>query len=217
VIILVLAKAPVAGQVKTRLTPDVDAETAADLAAASLLDTLDAVLAVPASVPVIAMTGDLGRARRRTELTELISECTLLSQRGNDFASRIANAHVDAARTFPGKRVLQIGMDTPQIDHVLLTECGRRLSTSDAALGMAEDGGWWALGLRDPRHADALRRVPMSTADTGATTEAALRRRGLGVAPLPRLSDVDTMADARAVAETVPASRFAAAVRVGAR
>ena len=80
-------------------------------------------------------------------------------------------------------------------------------------LGPAADGGWWALGLREPAHAVALWTVPMSMPDTGERTLAALRARGLGVALLPTLRDVDTAADAHAVAALCPGGRFAAAVR----
>jgi glycosyltransferase A (GT-A) superfamily protein (DUF2064 family) len=56
----------------------------------------------------------------------------------------------------------------------------------------------------------ALRDVPMSTAETGARTLAALTARGLEVALLPTLRDVDTIADAVAVAPLAPRSQFAA-------
>ena len=79
-------------------------------------------------------------------------------------------------------------------------------------LGPAEDGGWWALGLHDPRHARLLADVPMSTSGTGRRTLAALRNAGLRVGLLPVLRDVDDWADAVAVADLVPAGRFAAAV-----
>ena len=82
-----------------------------------------------------------------------------------------------------------------------------------AGLAMAEDGGFWALALRDPAHGAVLRAVPMSQADTGARTAAALAARGLGVAYGPVLRDVDTVTDAVAVANDVPDRLFAAAVR----
>ena len=87
-----------------------------------------------------------------------------------------------------------------------------RRDPPDAVLGTANDGGWWALGVTRAQHAEALRDVPMSTADTGQHTRSALRARGLRTEELPELSDVDTMVDAEAVAATVPRSRFAAAV-----
>jgi len=80
-------------------------------------------------------------------------------------------------------------------------------------LGLATDGGWWALGLVDPRNGGVLADVPMSRPDTGERTLAVLRDAGLRVAMLPILSDVDTMADARRVAEQVPGSAFSQAVR----
>jgi glycosyltransferase A (GT-A) superfamily protein (DUF2064 family) len=76
-------------------------------------------------------------------------------------------------------------------------------------IGPADDGGWWALGLRDVRHAAVLRDVPMSTAETAARTLAALHRRGVGVTRLPVLRDVDTITDATSVAAVAPATRFA--------
>jgi glycosyltransferase A (GT-A) superfamily protein (DUF2064 family) len=110
--------------------------------------------------------------------------------------------------------VLQIGMDTPQVEPALLTEAAGPLSrgTADAVLGPAADGGWWALGLRDPRAAAAIAGVPTSRHDTGERTAHALRAAGLRVGLLPELTDVDTAADAAVVARLAPTTRFAAAV-----
>jgi uncharacterized protein len=80
-------------------------------------------------------------------------------------------------------------------------------------LGPAEDGGWWALGLRDPRAADVLRTVPMSRSDTGTLTREALEHKGYHVADGELLSDVDTIADAYRVASDAWDGRFAATVR----
>ena len=79
-------------------------------------------------------------------------------------------------------------------------------------LGPAADGGWWALGLRDPRAAAAIAGVPTSRDDTGERTVHALRAAGLRVGLLPELTDVDTAADAAVVARLAPGTRFAAAV-----
>ncbi|MBC6446109.1 TIGR04282 family arsenosugar biosynthesis glycosyltransferase [Actinokineospora xionganensis] len=215
--LLVLAKAPVAGQAKTRLSPAATPRQAADLAAAALLDTLDAVLATPGTIPVVALTGSLLDASRAWELAELLRRCTVIPQRGTHFPARLAAAHADTATRYPGRRVVQIGMDTPQVTPALLAEAAHHLDTADAALGPAADGGWWALALRDPVHADVLRHIPTSQADTGTRTLHALRSNGLTVRDLPVLSDVDTMADATMVAAGIPETRFAAALaQVGA-
>ncbi|ALG06451.1 TIGR04282 family arsenosugar biosynthesis glycosyltransferase [Kibdelosporangium phytohabitans] len=204
--LLVMAKAPVAGLAKTRLCPPATPVEAADIAAAALLDTLDAVLAVPEVTPVVAFTGDLQQAARRTELADALARTTVIPQRGSTFAERLANAHADVAEHGP---VVQIGMDTPQVTASLLTSAITRLDELDAVLGHACDGGWWALGLRDPLDAGVLRDLPMSQADTGRKTWLALRHLRIG--HLPVLSDVDTMADARKVAGQT-SGRFTAAV-----
>lgn len=211
-IVLVVAKAPVAGLVKTRLAVATGPERAARLAAAALLDTLDAALTTPFAQTVVALTGDLAAAEGQPELAGLLARCEVLPQRGHGFPARLANAHADVARRYPGARVLQIGMDTPQVTSGLLAGALHRLASADAVLGPALDGGWWALGLTGGQAADVLRVVPTSRPDTGARTLAALRAIGLDVAALPTMSDVDTLADARAVAAAVSGGRFAAAV-----
>lgn len=212
--VLVVAKSPIPGLAKTRLCPPATAEQAAEIAAASVLDTLDAVDRTAGGRPVMAMTGDLRLAAHSTELRQTLNGWTVLDQRGEAFAERLTAAHVDTHAAHPGLPVVQIGMDTPQVTPELLAEACDRLAGFgvDAVLGLAEDGGWWAAGFREPRSADVLRDIPTSRGDTGKLTLAALRAAGLRVELLPELSDVDDMAAACAVAEQVPGSRFAAAV-----
>ncbi|TDD00583.1 DUF2064 domain-containing protein [Saccharopolyspora terrae] len=210
--LLVVAKAPVPGLAKTRLCPPATPEQAAELAAASLLDTLDAVHSTPGAHPVVALTGDLDDAARATELRERFARGTLLGQRGEGFPQRLAAAHADTAAAHPGLPVLQIGMDTPQVTAELLADACHRLVGADAVYGPAADGGWWAIGFRDPRLAGLLADIPTSRPDTGRRTLNALRNAGLRVSALCELVDVDTMHDARAVASDVPRTRFAAAL-----
>ena len=200
--VLLLAKAPVAGRVKTRLCPPCTPEQAATVAAASIADTLAALSAAPVEARTLVAEGDL-RAP---------DGWAVVRQRGDGLGARLAAAFADTAR--PGLATLLVGMDTPQLDTGHVRAAAAALTGADAAIGPAEDGGWWGLALRDPSAAAVLRGVPMSTSDTGRLTVAALRGLGLRVATLPALRDVDTAADARAVAAVCPRSRFARAVAV---
>lgn len=207
VVVLVVAKAPVPGQAKTRLAAGVGAQVAADIAAAALLDTLDAVAAAQVQARVVALTGDLDEASAGGEIRTRAADFTVLPQRGADFAGRLANAHVDAAAAAGGLPVLQIGMDTPQVTGELIGECAEELLRKDAVLGLARDGGWWVLGVAEAAMADCLRAVPMSRPDTGAVTLAALRDTGLQVSLVPTLADVDTVDDIDVVRRACPPGR----------
>ncbi|MBV9089716.1 MAG: DUF2064 domain-containing protein [Mycobacteriaceae bacterium] len=214
VTLLVVAKAPVAGLAKTRLAAAVGPAAAADIAAAALLDTLDAAAAAPVAARVVAMTGDLDKARAADELRARLQAFTVIPQRGQTFADRLANAHIDAAGATGPSAVLQIGMDTPQVTTALLTRCAQRLLAAPAVLGMARDGGWWLLGVRSAQTADVLRDVPMSRDDTGVLTFAALANQGIAVTLVDELRDVDTVDDVAAVRGAAAAnSRFARVTR----
>lgn len=207
--VLVVAKAPVVGRVKTRLGADIGMAHAASLAAASLTDSLLACIdAVGPDRCHLALDGDLGAVPAAAELDGLLAGWKIRPQASGDLGARIAAAVAEV----PGP-VVQIGMDTPQIDAELLCEVAAGLETHDAVLGEAADGGWWVLALRDPAAAGALSDVRMSTPTTYVDTLAALRAAGLEVAATAVLRDVDTVADADLVADLAPATSFAAAWR----
>lgn len=203
---LVVAKAPVPGLAKTRVARDVGDAAAADLAAAALLDTLDAVRATGLPV-VVALTGDLSSAARSGDIGAALESVRVMPQVGEAFGDRLARAHLDADA---GHGVVQIGMDTPQVTAQDLLEAAELLDRRAGVLGPADDGGWWLLALRRGTDASALRSVEMSTALTGQHTRDVLPQP-LGA--VRALRDVDTWSDAQAVAREVPDGRFAAAAR----
>ena len=228
--LLVIAKAPVPGRVKTRLTPPFSPVQAAQLAEAALADTLAAAARVPAARHLLVLDGAPGRW--------LPAGFDVVGQHGTGLDERIATAFSQAYAWLPLPVVL-IGMDTPQVTPELLESAIRPLlsdapnpaasfagtpgwhgetsaaggvPSADATVGLASDGGFWLLGLRrpDPR---LVTGVPMSTPHTGAAQLARLARAGLAVRQLPTCTDVDTAADALTVARQIPRSRFAAALR----
>lgn len=194
--IVVLAKEPRSGRVKTRLCPPLTHHQAAELAEASLRTTLEAVGATGRPA-LVALDGRPG--------PWLPEGFDVVVQRGNGHDERIAHAIADA-----GAPAFLIGMDSPQVTPELLEHALDRLTQrdTDAVLGLAEDGGWWGMGtsVADPA---IVIGVPMSRADTGQLQLRRLRSLGLRTRLLPTLRDVDLIDDARAVARLIPGSTFA--------
>jgi glycosyltransferase A (GT-A) superfamily protein (DUF2064 family) len=220
--VIVIAKAPVPGRVKTRLTPPFTPEQAAALAEASLSDTLAAVSDAKVARRVLALDGEPGRW--------LPPGFDVIDQRGGGLDERIAAALDDAYATSPLPVVL-IGMDTPQVTPGLIEAAASALAMDgsaagvptagttsvgasapgavDAVFGLATDGGFWLLGLRRP-DPDLVLGVPMSQPDTGQAQLARLTQAGLRVHMMQELTDVDTAAEAEQIAAESPATRFAA-------
>jgi rSAM/selenodomain-associated transferase 1 len=196
--IVVMAKEPLPGRVKTRLCPPLEPEQAAALAEAALADTLAAVAWTPAPRRVLVLDGSAG--------AWLPSGFEVVAQRGDGLAERLANATRDV-----GEALLFVGMDTPQITRALLCGALEQLARPgvDAVLGPTTDGGYWTIGLREP-DPDVFHAVAMSSAATGAAQRARLGQLGLATTMLGPLRDVDTYDDAVAVAALAPWSRFAA-------
>ncbi|MEU8677545.1 DUF2064 domain-containing protein [Streptomyces sp. NPDC048560] len=197
--LLVIAKEPVPGRVKTRLCPPFSPAEAAQLAEAALADTLRTVLTLPARRRVLVLDGQPG--------PWLPPGIDVVPQSSGGLDERLAAAF--GACDGPA---LLIGMDTPQAGATHLADV---LSPGgwehcDAWFGPADDGGFWALGLAAPDPA-LLRGVPMSVPETGAVQRRRLLDAGLTVRDLPRLRDVDTAQDAAHVAAAAPDGAFAAA------
>jgi len=199
--LIVIAKSPQPGRVKTRLCPPCTHREAAALAEAALADTLCVIASVPARRHLIALDGPVG--------PWLPAGFDVIPQVGDGLGERLGNAFAHTR----GPAFL-VGMDTPQIDAQLIGAALELLvdTATDAVLGAAPDGGWWSIGLRrpDPR---AFDNVEMSTEHTHEQQVAQLDALGLRTRALSRLRDVDTFGDALEVAAVAPATRFARAVR----
>ena len=200
--LVVMAKAPVPGQVKTRLCPPLDHAQAAALAESALADTLHAVSWTPARRRVLVLDGAPG--------AWLPPGFDVLEQHGTGLAQRLANATREI-----GEALLFVGMDTPQLTRALLCDALEQLARADvdAVIGPTPDGGYWTIGLSEPDPA-VFEAVSMSSTTTGATQRARLDELGLRTAELEELRDVDTYDDAVAVAALAPWSRFAATLEL---
>jgi glycosyltransferase A (GT-A) superfamily protein (DUF2064 family) len=191
--LIVLAKECLPGRAKTRLHPPFSLEEAAELASAALADTLELAGRVRADRHLLWFDGTPPRGHG----------FEVRQQPTGGLDTRLAAAF-DAC----SGRTLLIGMDTPQADPAVLQGVLDDDSGAEAWFGPAADGGFWALGLDEPR-GELIAGVPMSTAWTGSVQAGRLLAAGLRTTVLPTLVDVDDLGSAVAVARTAPTTRFA--------
>ena len=206
--VLVFARAPVAGQVKTRLIPAIGAEGALALHKQLTLHAIDvAQQAYPGAVELWcapdarhAWFAKLARDR----------QLDLRDQSGDDLGARMAHALADALGR--SRRALLIGTDIAVMSADYLLAADRRLAGgADIVLGPAEDGGYVLIGLgggRSPLFPGSIPRlfegVDWGTNNVLIQTRDRVVRLGLVAAELPALWDVDTPADLARLAQLRP-------------
>lgn len=202
--VIVIAKAPVAGQVKTRLSPPLTLEQAAFVAEAALIDTLTTIGDASVRERTVVLEGDPG--------AWLPPHLRVIAQRSGSFQERLGGAIADsfAEAAYP---ILLIGMDTPQIRASQIEGAANCLlrDDTDVVLGLAEDGGFWIIGTKLPIPG-MFEGVEMSTAHTGQQQLARLESLGLRCAMLSVQRDVDVLMDALEVAHGAPETNFASAL-----
>ena len=199
--IIVLGKEPVPGQVKTRLQAAFTPQETASLAGACIEDTLAVVRTSASHRRILAWQGKPGHGT---------GDFDVVAQPDGDLNQRLAAAFEFAWNEATGAPTLLIGMDTPQVTTELLNI---DWEGADAVLGLSDDGGFWAIGLRGGDPALVFAGIPMSTDRTGAAQLARLTQLGLSVRLLPPLRDIDLPADAEEVAYRFPLLGFSRRLR----
>lgn len=190
---LVVAKAPVPGQVKTRLAPLLGPHGAAMLARAMLLDVLDGCRAEVDEVGVLH-----ARADERSSLAALLGDGGLVVlQEGTGLEAALLTG---MRRTLAERETaLLVSADVPGIPAGSLRRAIAALDAgSDVVLGPGDDGGYWLVAMREP-HAAPFARIPWSTADVLTVTLERCREARLEVALVERWRDIDTPADLAAL------------------
>ena len=198
VALCIMAKAPVAGQVKTRLCPPLSAADAAELSRCFILDKVAQVREVTRAEPVVAYAPEDAAA----VFEALAPGFTLLPQRGHELTARILSI---LERFFADgcDAAIMIDSDTPTLPVGLLENAVTLVASGeyDLVLGPSDDGGYYLIGMRRLR-TELFEGMPWSTP---AVFEETLRRAdalGLRTAQLPPWYDVDTAVDlARLTAE----------------
>ena len=191
--VTVIAKAPVAGQVKTRLCPPCTPLQAAQVATAALQDSLHA--ADDAARRTGARRVLLLDGERQPWMHDGFES---VAQRGAGLEERLRNGFLDLG---PG---VVIGMETPHVGYAL-TDAVAAARRGVDTIGLATDGGYWMIGLCAASVEIAHQlfdEVPMSASHTGLAQLRRMHRHGRRVRLLPMARDLDTVADLAAVAES---------------
>lgn len=188
-VLAVMAKAPRAGEVKTRLCPPLSPAEAADLAGAFLLDAIDLARGVDGVRRVIAFAPDDAGALFRG----VAPDFTAIPQRGQDLGARLHHVFEDVLPA-DGSGAIVVGSDLPTLPRRHLDDAIARLAHGDVVIGPSEDGGYYLIGLRAPCPA-LFSGMTWSTDTVFDETMRRARAAGLRVSVLPPWFDVDTPVD----------------------
>ncbi len=191
--VVIFAKAPIPGRVKTRLALRIGLREAAELQAAMLLDTAHVVGHAPAGRrPADAYCA----AAEPEDVPRLVAllprEFTVMRQGAGDLGARLARVFAELLPR--GAPVLALGADCPDLTPDLLQLALDGLARADGVLGPAVDGGYWTIGLAR-FDAELFRDMPWSTAGLAERSRRRFAERGLALEELPELRDLDRHED----------------------
>jgi rSAM/selenodomain-associated transferase 1 len=191
--LLIFAKRPSAGRVKTRLSPPIPPDEAATLYEAMLRDTVG-LAARQRSTAELWYADEPGALEY---FTREFPHITLHAQIGDQLGERLSNAF-DASFRDGAQRVVIIGSDSPTLPENVLGAPFDDLQESDVAIGPTADGGFYLIGLRAgvwPRARALFDGVVWSSSDALKQTIANAEARGLDLRAMPGWYDVDTLTD----------------------
>ena len=191
-VLIVFARAPVVGQVKTRLAATIGAEAAATAYRELVVTTLRNAAAARRAGHVRAIELWCTPAHDDPYFQTLAARfgVELHRQCQGDLGERMADALAEVLTRSP--RALLIGTDCPVLGVPELAAAGAALDTTEAVLAPAADGGFVLVGTRVPL---TFRAVRWSGPQTLAETRTSLRRDGVAWTELPVLWDVDELVD----------------------
>jgi len=195
--LIIFSKAPVAGQVKTRLQADIGPEACAALQERMIKKTLSTALASSASRVLLYTWPDTHHPLFQTLGKQY--DISLCRQAGDSLGERMSHALAQAFEN-PGP-VLLIGTDCPALTPEILDQCFIELERGiDCVLVPALDGGYVLIGMNQ-HHAAAFENIDWGTERVLEQTLERLKKSGLSYQCLPALQDIDTIYDLKSCTE----------------
>ena len=202
-----MAKAPVAGSVKTRLVPPLTAEQAATLYRALLLDQFEHLRQVAGAARYVFYAP----AEAEPLLFDLTgADYAYLAQSDGDLGARMEHVFAELGR-LGHQNIVLVGSDLPALPLEILDEAFRRLASTAnrVVLGPSQDGGYYLIGM-NRAIPEVFANMTWSHGQVLSATLARLDRLGLSYSLLPTWFDLDIAADLQRLAELAePASRRA--------
>ncbi|MCG8404429.1 MAG: TIGR04282 family arsenosugar biosynthesis glycosyltransferase [Phycisphaerales bacterium] len=196
-IVVVFAKYPEPGRVKTRLIGPLTAEQAADVHRRCLQMTLDTVVMVESADLLLAVSPD------EADFSTFVRDGVEIRPQGEgDLGERLVR-QIENAFGGESRHVVVVGSDCPTMSTQDVRQAFDFLRRYDAVIGPAVDGGYYLLGLRKPARV-LFDGIDWSTSRVLSQTLARAEDAGLSVAMLPERRDVDEFGDIMAIAQEIP-------------
>jgi len=189
--LIIFAKAPIAGYVKTRLCPPLTPDEAASLHGSLVLDVLERCQSLRGIDCILA--GAPTREHPFFAAMKTRFKIPVWEQAGDDLGARMAQTFQSALGSSYRSAII-IGTDIPGITAPLITIACKSLQDHDMVLGPTVDGGYYLIGLRAPAP-ELFENIPWSTDTVFSLTEEKAKAIGLSLKILPRLRDLDTEED----------------------
>lgn len=196
--LLVFARLPERGAVKTRLAADIGDDRALAVYEAMLRDTLRSIGGSNDETEVEVMWAPTDAADAGT-LAQAFGETSVAMQTGETLGDRLSMAFSERFFFHRTERIIAVGVDDPTIPRPLIDTAFALLESCDWVVGPATDGGYYLIGCRGPAFDnDAFQEIAWGTSSVFTTTIAKIRSWERNVAVLPVRTDIDTAEDLRA-------------------
>ena len=185
--LIVFAKDPKPGKVKTRLFSRFSPEDAAGLYRAFILDTLKKALSVSADCHLLCYAP----ADAEASMRGIAGQGWILTPQSEaDLGVRMATSLRHSLNS-GAERVILIGTDIPSLPSNNLTQAFDALKDNDVVLGPSTDGGYYLIGVKAD-HPGLFKDIEWTTSTVFASTTRRIQRAGLRLALVPPWYDVDT-------------------------
>jgi rSAM/selenodomain-associated transferase 1 len=186
--VVIMAKEPKVGKVKTRLVPPLTAESAAELYLNFLLDKIEQVKIIENVQPYFAFYPESGEGFFQSIAPDNFK---LIEQKGKDLGERLDNISSELIDMGYSKVVL-MDSDTPNLSIQIVIDGLRILDESDVVLGPCEDGGYYLIGIKS-KASELFQNIPWSSEEVTRETITKAEKMGLKITLLESWYDVDTI------------------------